>query len=203
MLVLWWQFAPHCSKCRARNSECKTRQKACGFRRNQIVAAIVNNNNEFCTVLADAPHCLEYSTDPVPINNYPASALIDLSRSSSFINYELAHRLKLKIKPSTRYIILAMCSKQALIKGVYHVKITLNNKDYKNARLEIFEDLYGDVLLGLDFQKQHAAVTSLHGRSKSILRIKEAEIEVCSLTAFKLMVLRLFVKFKPHARPTA
>lgn len=89
-----------------------------------------------------------------------------------------------------------MCSKQALIKGGYHVNITLNDKDNKNFHLEILEDLYGyDVFLGLDFQKQHAtAVTCLHGRSNPILRIKEAEIEVCSLTASKLMVARLFAK---------
>ena len=56
-----------------------------------------------------------------------------------------------------------MSSKQALIKGVCHVNITLNNKQYKNTRLKVLENLCGDVLLGLDFQKQHAAVTFLDG----------------------------------------
>ena len=79
-----------------------------------------------------------------------------------------------------------MSSKQAPIKGVCHVNIILNNKQYKNTHLEGLENLCGDVLLGLDFQKQHAAVTFLHGGTKPELKINEAGIEICSLTASKL-----------------
>ena len=45
------------------------------------------------------------------------------------------------MKPFTRYITLAMSSKQAPIKGVYHVNITENNKQYKSTRLEGLENL--------------------------------------------------------------
>lgn len=69
----------------------------------------------------------------------------------------------MKMKPGTCNITLAMSSKQVPIKGVCHINITLNNKKCKNTRLEVLEDLCCEVLLGLDFQKQHAVITFLHG----------------------------------------
>ena len=54
-----------------------------------------------------------------------------------------------------------MSSKQAPIKGLCHVNITLNNKQYKNTCLEGLENLCGDVLLGIGFQKEYASVTFL------------------------------------------
>ena len=76
-----------------------------------------------------------------------------------------------------------MSSKQAPIKGVYHVNITLNDQQYKNICLEVFENLCGDVLLGLYFQKLHAAVTFLHGEIEPELKINDAGIDICNLTA--------------------
>ena len=95
------------------------------------------------------------------------------------------------MKHFTRYIILAMSSKHVPIKGVCHVSITLNNKQYTNTRLEEVENLCGDVLPGLDFQKQHPTVTFLHSGTEPELKINEAGIEVCSLTASKSRVPRL------------
>ena len=86
---------------------------------------------------------------------------------------------------------------------VCHVNITLNNKQYKNSHLEKLENQCSDVLLGLDFQKQHAAVTFLHCGTEPELKINEAGIEVCSLTASKLRVLWLFANLKSHAQPIA
>ena len=103
------------------------------------------------------------------------------------------------MKHFTRYITLAMSPKQAPIKGV---AISLN-KQYKNIRLEVLNNLRGDVILGLDFQKQHAAVTFLHEGTEPELKIDEAEIEVCSLTESKLRVPRLFAKLKPHVQTIA
>ena len=80
------------------------------------------------------------------------------------------------MKSFTHYITLAMSS----IKGVYYVNITLNNKQSKNTRLEVLENLCGDILLGLDFQKQYAAVIFLHCRTEPELKINEAGIKICS-----------------------
>ena len=55
--------------------------------------------------------------------------------------------------------------------------------------------------MGLAFQKQHAAVTFVYGGTEPELKINEAGIEVCSLTASKLRVLRLFANLKPHTQP--
>ena len=203
MLVLWHHFY-NCSKCPARNRECNTIHltKACQSSRNQRVTA-VTNSNELCAVLAATPDRLASSTVPIQINNYSASALVDSASSSSIINNELAQILKLKMKPFTRNITLAMSSKQAPSKGVCHVNITLNNKQYKNTCLKGLENLCGDVLLSLDFQKQHAAVTFLHGGTEPELKINEAGIEVCSLITSRLMVPRLFANLKPHAQQIA
>ena len=92
------------------------------------------------------------------------------------------------MKPFTHYIALAMSSKQAPIKGVCHVNITLKNKQCKNAHLEVLENLCDDVFMGLNFQKQLAAVTFLHDGTEPELKINEARIEVCHLTSSKLRV---------------
>ena len=93
-----------------------------------------------------------------------------------------------------------MSSKQAPIKGVCHVNITLNNKLYKNTQLEVFENLCGDVLLGLDFLKQHATVTFLHGGTELELKMNKVRIEVWSLTGSKLRVPWLFANLETHAQ---
>lgn len=58
-----------------------------------------------------------------------------------------------------------MSSKHAPINSMCHVNI--NDKD-----LELLENLCGNILLGLDFQKQHTTITFLHGGAEPELKNK-------------------------------
>ena len=67
----------------------------------------------------------------------------------------IAKMLKLKIKPSTRNISMALSTMNTTILGYCEIDLKLNGHDYKNVRLSLLKDLCSDVILGHDFQKQH------------------------------------------------
>ena len=67
----------------------------------------------------------------------------------------IAKMLKLKIKPSTRNISMALSTINTTILGYCEIDLKLNGHDYKNVRLSLLKDLCSDVILGHDFQKQH------------------------------------------------
>lgn len=52
-----------------------------------------------------------------------------------------------------------MSFKCASIIGMCHVNITINDVEYPNTCLELLENLCGDILPGLDFQKQLSLFT--------------------------------------------
>ena len=65
----------------------------------------------------------------------------------------IAKMLKLKIKPSTRNISMALSTMNTTILGYCVIDLKLNGHDYKNVRLSLLKDLCSDVILGHDFQK--------------------------------------------------
>ena len=67
----------------------------------------------------------------------------------------IAKMLKLKIKPSTRNISMALSTMNTTILKYCEIDLKLNEHDYKNVRLSLLKDLCSDVILGHDFQKQH------------------------------------------------
>ena len=83
------------------------------------------------------------------------TALIDSCSSDSFMSENIAKMLKLKIKPSTRNISMALSTMNTDILGYCEIDLKLNGHDYKNVRLSLLKDLCSDVILGHDFQKQH------------------------------------------------
>ena len=89
-----------------------------------------------------------------------------------------------------------MSSKHAPIKSVHYVTISLNSRIYQNTWLELTENLCGEILIGLDFQKLHTVVTFLHSKTESELRVNELKTKVCSLPASNLLVPILFASLK-------
>ena len=67
----------------------------------------------------------------------------------------IAKMLKLKIKPSTRNISMALSTMNTKISGYCDIDLKFNVHDYKNVRLSLLKDLCSDVILGHDFQKQN------------------------------------------------
>ena len=51
--------------------------------------------------------------------------------------------------------------------GYCEVSLTLDGRDYRNIRLSILPGLCVDVILGQDFQQQHASVTLNCGEATS------------------------------------
>ena len=84
------------------------------------------------------------------------------------------------------------------INGVYHVHINLNNRMYQNTWPELNENLCVRILLGLDFQKQHTAVTFFHSGIVPKLKVNELKTKIYSLTESNLLVLQLFASLKLH-----
>ena len=75
----------------------------------------------------------------------------------------IAKMLKLKIKPSTRNISMALGTMNTTILGYCEIYLKLNGHDYKNVSLSLLKDLYNDVILGHAFQKQHQHLKSNMG----------------------------------------
>ena len=67
----------------------------------------------------------------------------------------IANMLKLKIKPSTRNISMALSTMNTTLLGYCEIDLKLNGHGYMNVRISLLRDLCSDVLLGHDFQKEH------------------------------------------------
>ena len=59
----------------------------------------------------------------------------------------IAKMLKLKIKPSTRNISMALCTMNTTILGYCEIDLKLNGHAYKNVRLSLLKDLCSDVMI--------------------------------------------------------
>ena len=81
----------------------------------------------------------------------------------------IAKMLKLKIKPSTRNISMALSTINTKILGYCEIDRKLNGHDYKNVRLSLLKDLCSDVILGHDFQKQHQHLKFNLGGDQSLV----------------------------------
>ena len=129
------------------------------------------------------------------------TALIDSCSSESFINEQVANRLKLTLSPSTRNISMALTTLKTDIIGCCTADITLNNCTYTNVILSVLKDLCSDVILGHDFQKLHKRVTiELHGPQSDLIVSNSPS---CALAAASVDELSLLANVNPHSKPIA
>ena len=122
------------------------------------IAAIHGFPTYNCTtgITAAFPQSLSHAAVPLSIHGHTLTTLIDSCRSDSFMSENIAKMLKLKIKPSTRNIYMALSTMNTAILGYCEIDLKLNGPDYKNVRLSLLKDLCSDVILGRhDFQTQH------------------------------------------------
>ena len=95
-----------------------------------------------------------------------------------------------------RNIAMAQSSLSAKTLGFCMANLTLGGKQYTNARLSILPGLCADLILGLDFQKQHQSVIFHHGGPQSPL-------EVCGLSVLKVEPPDLFANLTSDSHPIA
>ena len=76
------------------------------------------------------------------------------------------------------------------------VDLELGGKQYSKIRLSILPGLCADLLLGLDFQKQHQSAIFQHGGP-------QPPLEVCGLSMLKVGPLELFANLTVDCHPIA
>ena len=170
----------HRRKCPAREAMCHT----CGIKGhfssvcmkkkqgNSVGNVATTYSSSLCAlgISAAFPSSLSHAAVPIVINGVALTALIDSCSSESFINEQVANRLKLTLSPSTRNISMALTTLKTDIIGCCTADITLNNCTYTDVILSVLKDLCSDVILGHDFQKRHKRVTiELHGPQSDLI----------------------------------
>ena len=140
--------------CRSNSSASTT---ATIYEDTSAIAAIHGFPSYNCTtgITAAFPHSLSHADVPLSIHGHSLTALIDSCSSDSFMSENIAKMLKLRIKPSTRSISMALSTMNTKILGYCEIVLKLYGHDYKNVRLSLLKDLCSDVILSHDFQKQH------------------------------------------------
>ena len=129
----------HRRKCPAREAMCHT----CGIKGhfssvcmkkkqgNSVGNVATTYSSSLCAlgISAAFPSSLSHAAVPIVINGVALTALIDSCSSESFINEQVANRLKLTLSP-TRNISMALTTLKTDIIGCCTADITLNNCTY-------------------------------------------------------------------------
>ena len=96
--------------------------------------------------------------------------------------------------PGRRNIAMAQSSLSAKTLAFCMANLTLGGKQYTKVRLSILPGLCADLILGLDFQKQHQSIIFHHGGPQSPL-------EVCGLSVLKVEPPDLFTNLTSDNHP--
>ena len=201
----------HRRKCPAREAMCHT----CGIKGhfssvcmkkkqgNSVGNVATTYSSSLCAlgISAAFPSSLSHAAVPTVINAVALTALIDSCSSESFINEQVANRLKLSLSPSTRSISMALTTLKTDIIGCCTADITLNNCTYTKVKLSVLKDLCSDIILGHDFKKRHKRVPiELHGTQSDLIVSNSPS---CALAAASVDELSLFANVNPDSKPIA
>lgn len=152
-----------CKRCQKRGHSAKVcRSNPAGSQLEQGSAA-ASVYPTLAAVPSSTPPTLLKSSSKVTIDGVSARALIDSCSTESFIHPHLAETLNLQRYPDPRDISMAQSTLSAKILGHCIADLELGGKTYSNLRLSILPGLCSDLILGLDFQKQHQSVSFHHG----------------------------------------
>ena len=99
------------------------------------------------------PRNLLRSAILVNLNGKNLVALIDSGTSESYINSKVSKDLKLKVYPSKCEIQMVSSAMKMKSNGFCLIDLELKGNKYESTRLNVFENLCSDVILGLDFQR--------------------------------------------------
>ena len=193
-------------KCPAKDATCKKCQKKGHFAKvcrsnpagDQLEhsRATASAYPTLATVPSSTPPTLLKSSTEIVINGVSARALVDSCSSESFIHPHLAETLNLRKYSSPKSISMAQSTLSAETLGHCIVNLELGGKMYSNLHLSILPGLCSDLILGLDFQKQHQSISFHHGGPKPPL-------VVCGLTSLKVEPPDLFANLTADIHPIA
>ena len=205
------------NKCPARNATCYScgkkghfgkvcRSKSTGTTSSLTMPRSVSHPSShspsLCITTAACPGSLIKSSIPVNINGKCFTALIDSGSSESYVNYNVCKKLNLDIYPSQCEVQMASSTMKMKSKGFCLADVTIKGVKYESTRLNTFENLCSDVILGLDFQSQHSRLVFEFGGTSPELVIQTNESS-CALAAAKMEAVSLFSNLSSDVKPIA
>ena len=129
------------------------RRNKCNVLRNTASTAACNPN--FCSLSAACPGSLLPASLQILVNGARLTALVDSGSSESYVNSFICKKLNLNVYPTSHQVQMASTSMKIKSTGFCLVDIHIHKSKYKAIRLNLFDDLCSDVILGIDFQYQH------------------------------------------------
>ena len=159
--------------------------------KNEHFSSVRNSENRFKSTNQSAalsltsltpvfyPKSILRSSLPVKFRGKHFTALIDSASSESYVNSKLCEDLNLKVFPCRCEIQMASSAMKMKSNGFCLVDLELKGYKYKSTRLNVFENLCSDVILGLDFQSLHRRVIfEFDGEAPDLIVSKQSECNV-------------------------
>ena len=132
------------------------------------------------------------------LNGKNLTALIDSRSSESYINSKVFKDLKLKVCPLRSEIQMASSAMKTKSNGFRLVDLELKGNKYESTKLNVFENLCSDLILGLDFQGRHQRVIfEFNGESNDLVISGKS---TCAVTAASTDAVSLFSNLSPEAK---
>ena len=140
------------------------------------------------------PWCLEKSKMPFIVNNISGESLVDSGAGFNFVSPAFAKKAGLNVIAERGEVGMASMKLSTPTSGYALVDITLAGTQYKNVKVTVLPDAVADIILGLDFLKNHSSVTFQYGGKLPPL--------VCgSLGEMKINPIKLFPNLTPDVHP--
>ena len=205
------------NRCPAKEAKCFTcgkvghfskvcRSRASGRHTNQVLRKTASSYSDpspvLCTISAACPASLLPASLPVTLNGTKVTALVDSGSSESYVNSNICDKLNLQLYPTpTHQVQMASTAVKIKSKGFCLVDIVNNGIKFPETRLNAFENLCSDVILGLDFQSQYQRlIFQFSGSSPDLLVSREFN---CTLAAAQATEVSLFSNLSSDVKPIA
>lgn len=106
-------------------------------------------------IMVTIPESISQASTNVFINKHKLIVPLDSNSPVSFINEIIASKLNLKIEPQNQEISMALTNINTQTYGFCFIELKLNNIHYMSANLKVLKDLYSDLIIGQDSQREH------------------------------------------------
>ena len=148
---------------------------------------------------AACPRSLLPASLPISVNGTRLIALVDSGSSESYINSFICKKLNLGVYPTFHQVQMATTSIKIKSTGFCLVDIHIHKSKYDAIRLNLFDDLCSDVILGLDFQCQHQRlIFQFDGECPDLIVVNN---KVCSVAVASTEKVSLFSNLSRRYRP--
>ena len=195
-------------KCPAKDLECFNCGKKGHFARacrsrNRFGTCSLAHNSMLSGVVAGSPKGLQSSVVQATVNGIKVQALIDSGSSESYIDDCLCRKLKLFPEGQFSRITMASTSHSVEIKGIVSVELCAFNNTYSELKLGVMKDLCADLILGIDFMKQHKEIKFKFSGNQNAVSINDTRTQVCNVMAANIEPPRIFRSIPKDCVPVA